>query len=97
MLREKTSRSSWAHAPQPRDLAVLVDLVVLQDGKLDVLVLVLDLLGRRVRLLLTFLTTSAQSQYQMERGLLLDVVVRQRAAILQLLSRKNKTLLWANN
>ena len=34
-----------------------------------------------------------ETQHQVESGLLLDVVVRQSAAILQLLASKDKTLL----
>ena len=38
-------------------------------------------------------TTSAKSQHQMESGLLLDVVVRKGAAVLELLTGEDKTLL----
>ena len=48
------------------DLAVIVDAVVLEDGQLDLLVLVLLLLGRRVVLLLAFLSSSAESQHQVK-------------------------------
>ena len=37
--------------------------------------------------------TTTQAQHQVERGLLLDVVIRQRAAILELLTREDQTLL----
>jgi len=36
---------------------------------------------------------TTQPQHQVQRGLLLDVVVRQRAAVLQLLPRENQALL----
>ena len=36
---------------------------------------------------------TAQAEHQMERALLLNVVVRKRAAILELLARKNEALL----
>ena len=36
---------------------------------------------------------AAQAQHQVQRGLLLDVVVRQRAPVLQLLARENQALL----
>jgi hypothetical protein len=39
------------------------------------------------------LHATAEAQHQVERGLLLDVVVRQRAAILELLAREDETLL----
>ena len=55
--------------------------------------LVLDLLGLRVLLLLALLTATAQAQHQVKRGLLLDVVVRQSAAILQLLAGEDEALL----
>ena len=38
-------------------------------------------------------TTTAQAQYQVQRGLLLDVVVAQGAPVLQLLARKDQALL----
>ena len=39
------------------------------------------------------LVTAAQAQHQVERGLLLDVVVRQGAAVLELLPREDQALL----
>ena len=39
------------------------------------------------------LHTTTQTEHQVERGLLLDVVVRQRAAVLELLAGKDQTLL----
>jgi len=43
------------------------------------------------------LHATTQAQYQVERGLLLDIVIRERTAILQLLACKDKTLLvWWN-
>ena len=36
---------------------------------------------------------AAQAQHQVQGGLLLDVVVRQRAPVLQLLARKDEALL----
>ena len=47
-----------ALAPQPVDLAVVVHLVVLEDGQLDLAVLVLDLLGGGVVLLLALLAAA---------------------------------------
>ena len=55
--------------------------------------LVLDLLGLGVLLLLALLAAAAQAQHQVQSALLLDVVVRQRAAILELLAREDQTLL----
>jgi len=43
------------------------------------------------------LHTSTQAQHQVEGGLLLDVVIRQSASVLQLLSSKDESLLvWRN-
>lgn len=53
----------------------------------------LDLLGGGVDLLLALLGTAAQAQDQVQRRLLLDVVVRERAAILELLAGEDQTLL----
>ena len=72
--------------PQAVDLAIVVHLVVLQHGQLDLPVLVLDLLGGCVVLLLPLLGTSPQPEDKVKSGLLLDVVVRQSPAILQLLA-----------
>ena len=80
-----------ANAMQQRFRAAY--LVELQDPKLDLLVLVLVLLGLSVSLLLPLLASTAQAQHQMQGGLLLDVVVRKSAAILELLSGKDQALL----
>ena len=55
--------------------------------------LVLDLLRFGVLLLLTLLAAAAQAQHQVEGRLLLDVVVRQRAAVLELLACEDQALL----
>ena len=55
--------------------------VVLEHGKLDLLLLMLVLLWGCVVLLLPFLRPTTQTQHQVECRLLLDVVVAQRAAI----------------
>ena len=75
------------------NLARVVNLVKLQSRELDLLVHVLDLLRLGVRLLLTLLTTTTQAQHQVERGLLLDVVVGERAAVFELLPGEDQTLL----
>ncbi len=80
-------------APQAVDLAVVVHAVVLEHGQLDLAVLVLDLLGRRVVLLLALLSAAAQAQHEVKCRLLLDVVVRQRPSVLELLAREDETLL----
>ena len=80
-----------ALSPQTVDLPVVVDLVVLQHGQLHLPVLVLDLLGGGVVLLLPLLGSSPQSEDQVEGGLLLDVVVGQSPAVLQLLPGKDQS------
>merc|ERR1712198_377059 len=78
---------------QASDLAVLIDLVVLEDRKLDLLSLVLDLLGGGEGLLLALLATSSQAEDKVEGRLLLDVVVGKSATILELLASEDQTLL----
>merc|ERR1712126_500065 len=76
---------------QASDLAILVNLVILEDRKLDLLPLVLDLLGGGEGLLLALLATTSQAKDKMEGGFLLDVVVGQSTSILQLLAREDQT------
>ena len=64
-----------ALATQTLDLAVAVDLVVLEHGQFHLLALVLDLLGGGVYLLLALLGAASQAQDQVQRRFLLDVVV----------------------
>merc|ERR1712002_377882 len=84
-------------APQTSDFSILVDLVILEDRKLDQLLLVLDLLGGGKGLLLTLLPTTSQAEDKMEGGLLLDVVVGQSTSILELLACEDQTLLIGRN
>merc|ERR1712037_718861 len=84
---------SRALTAQTVDLAIVVNLVVLEDGQLDLPVLVLYLLGGGVVLLLPLLSTSPQPEDEVEGGLLLDVVVGQSPAILQLLAGEDQPLL----
>merc|ERR1719234_2060673 len=88
-----TTLLSGALAAQTVDLAVVVNLVVLEDSELDLPVLVLDLLGGGVVLLLPLLGTSPQPEYEVEGGLFLDIVVGQSPAILQLLAGEDQPLL----
>lgn len=88
-----TSTTGRALLAQTSDLAVVVDAVVLQHSELNRLALVLDLLGGSVGLLLLLLGTTTQAQDKMQSGLLLDVVVREGTAILQLLAGENEALL----
>ena len=79
------------------DLAFTVDLVVGQHSQLVLSVLVLDLLGGGVDLLLSLLTTTSQSENQVEGRFLLDVVVGQGTAVFQLLTSKDQSLLVRRN
>ena len=92
---EDPSPTVWpgALSSQSLDLSAVVDLVELEHGQLHLLFLVLDLLGCGVVLLLTFLATTPQPQDKVKGRLLLDVVVRESAAIFELLPGKDKTLL----
>ena len=71
-----TTLLSGTLTSQTIDLAIIVHLVVLQDGQLDLLVLVLNLLGGGVVLLLPLLTTSSKPENQMKGRFFLDVVIR---------------------
>merc|ERR1712225_57122 len=70
-----------------------IDLVVLEHMKFDFLLLVLDLLGLGVRLLLTLLTATTQAEHEVQSGLLLDVVILEGTAILELLASEDEALL----
>jgi len=86
-----------ALATKTLDLAIRVDLVVLEDSELGLLALVLDLLGGGVDLLLSLLATTTEAQHEMKSALLLDVVVGESAAVFELLAGEDQTLLvWGN-
>ncbi|KAK9136595.1 hypothetical protein Sjap_007189 [Stephania japonica] len=61
--------------PELLHLPGIIHLVELQHSELDLLLLVLDLLGLGVGLLLPLLGSAAQPEHQVQRRLLLDVVV----------------------
>jgi hypothetical protein len=92
-----TALGLGALAAEALDLAIAIDLVVLEDGEFGLLALVLDLLGGGVHLLLALLGTTTEAEDQVESGLLLDVVVRESAAIFELLSGEDETLLVRRN
>merc|ERR1711893_346639 len=83
----------WALTAQTGDLAILINLVILKHSQFDLLLLVLVLLGGGVVLLLALLGATPEAQHQVKCGLLLDVVVAQGAAILQLLASEDQPLL----
>ena len=93
----KTYSVVGALAAETLNLAIAIDLVVLEDSQLGLLALVLDLLGGGVDLLLPLLATTTQAEHQVEGRLLLDVVVAEGAAILKLLACENQTLLVGGN
>ncbi len=78
------------------DLAIF-HLVELQYRELHELVLVTNLLGLGVHLLLSLLSTTTKTKHQVKSGLLLNVVVRESAAILELLAGEDQTLLIRGN
>ena len=88
-----TAGLAWALLAKTDNLVVVIDTVVLEDGELDGLALMLDLLGGGVGLLLLLLTTTTETEDKMEGGLLLDVVVGEGAAVFELLTGKDQTLL----
>jgi len=91
--RSGAALSVGAFLAEPLHLAGVVNLIELQDGELHLLVLVLDLLRLGVGLLLTLLGTTTETEDKVEGGLLLDVVVGKGAAVLELLSGEDETLL----
>jgi hypothetical protein len=86
-----------ALAAQTLNLSVTVDLVVLKDGEFGLFALVLNLLGGSVDLLFALLATTTEAEHEVKGGLLLDVVVRKSAAVLELLAGEDQALLvWGN-
>jgi len=88
-----THAASGAGLPQAGYLAIVRDLVELKSSKLHSLVDVLHFLGLGVGLLLSLLATTAQSQNQVQGALLLDVVIRESSAVLELLAGEDQSLL----
>jgi len=88
-----TTGRSRALAAKTFDLAIRVDLVVLQDGHLDLLPLMLDFFRGVVGLLFALLASATKTKDKMEGRFLLDVVVTESATILELLSCENQSLL----
>merc|ERR1712025_347974 len=80
-----TRRHHGALTAQTGDLAVLINLVVLEDSEFDLLLL-LDVLRLSICLLLALLASPEEREHQVKRALLLDVVVRKGAAVLKLLA-----------
>jgi hypothetical protein len=93
----RSTRFMRAILARTRNLALVIHLVVLEHCKLDRLVVMLGLLGLGVSLLLPLLGTTAQTQHQVQRAFLLDIVVGERAAVFELLACKDQTLLVRRN
>ncbi len=90
---ESSNSSNRTVLPQTDNFSISLNPVVLQGLELDSLVRPLDLLWLGVNLLLTLLTATTETQYQVKSGLLLDVVVGEGTSVLELLSGEDKTLL----
>ncbi|MED6202982.1 hypothetical protein PIB30_118778 [Stylosanthes scabra] len=88
-----TALSVRALLPKPLNLTTVIDLIELKDSELHLLMLVLDLLRLGVGLLLPLLGATTEAEDKVEGGLLLDVVVGEGAAVLELLSGEDETLL----
>ena len=88
-----TALGLGALAAETLDLAIAVNLVVLEHSELGLLALVLDLLGGGVDLLLALLTTTTEAEDEVKSALLLDVVVGEGTAILELLASEDQALL----
>lgn len=73
-----TASISRAFTSQSLDLAIGINLVILENCKLDSLMLMLDLLGLSVGLLLTFLTTTKESRGSEDIGALPDTELQKR-------------------
>lgn len=79
--------------PQPLNFPRVIDLVELEHSELHLLLLVLDLFGLGVRLLLPLLRSSPQAKHQVQRRFLLDVVVGECSAVLELFPGEDEPLL----
>lgn len=86
-----------AFPPETLDLAIRLNLVVLQDRHLDLLALMLDALGGGVGLLLALLGTTTKTKNKMKGRLLLNVIITEGAAVFELLSGEDQALLIRGN
>jgi hypothetical protein len=88
-----TTLWGWTFPPQTLDLPIPIHLVELQHSQLGLLAFVLDLLGCRVNLLLALLSTTTESEDEMESRFLLNVVVGKSTAIFELFTGEDQALL----
>ena len=92
---EDTSTALLGRALPPKtfDLAITIDLVILEHSQLGLLALVLDLLWCGVDLLLALLGTATKTEDEVKGRLFLDVVVGKGATVLELLASEDQSLL----
>ena len=97
LRHEASNTGNGGVLPEAHDLTTVLYTVVLEGLEGDGLGPTLDFLGLGVDLLLALLSSSTETKDQVQSALLLDVVVTQGAAILELLSSEDKTLLIRGN
>ena len=90
---EASYSSNGRVLPQPDNLSISLNPVILEGLKGDGLAPALDLLGLGEDLLFPLLSSSAKTKYKVKGGLFLDVVVGKSTSIFELLSSKDETLL----
>ena len=93
LSHEASNSSNGRVLTKTYNLAISLDTVILQSLKRNSLALPANLLGLGVNLLLSLLSSSAKTEYEVEGRLLLDIVIGKSTAILELLSSENETLL----
>jgi len=98
MLRHKAPNSgNRTVLPQPHYLTTILNPVILESLKGNSLAHALHPLGLSVNLLFPLLSSSAKTKDKVKGGLLLDVVIREGAAIFKLLTSEDETLLIRGN
>ena len=90
---EAADASDGAVLAKTDDLATVLDAVVLEGLEGDGLVDALGLLGLAVDLLFALLSAATETEDEVEGRLLLDVVIGESAAVLELLAGEDETLL----
>jgi len=93
LRHEATNSGNGTVLPKAHDLAPILHAVVFESLEWDSLVDALVLLGLSVDLLLPLLSAATKTEDEVEGRLLLDIVVRKSAAVLELLASEDKALL----
>jgi len=93
LSHEASNSGNGGILPQPDNLSISLNSVVLEGLKRNGLAPALDLLGLGEDLLLPLLSSSTETEYEVKGGLFLDVVIGKSTSILELLSSKDETLL----